>query len=59
MGIVAKKLLWRSLAAANLAELTDYDFRELERRAEQQIDRIEAERIRAAQLVLTDEAGQG
>ena len=45
MGIVGKKLLWRSLAAANLAELNGYDFRELERRAEQQIDRIEAERI--------------
>ena len=59
MGIVGKKLLWRSLAAANLAELNSYDFRELERRAEQQIDRIEAERIRAAQLVFTDGAGQG
>ena len=59
MGIVGKKLLWRSLAAANLAELSGYDFRELERRAEQQIDRIEAERIRAARLVLTDGAGQG
>jgi hypothetical protein len=59
MGIVGKKLLWRSLAAANLAELSGYDFRELERRAEQQIDRIEAERIRAAKLVLTDGDGQG
>jgi hypothetical protein len=59
MGIAGKKLLWRSLAAANLAELNDFDFRELERRAEQQIDRREAERIRAAQLVLTDGAGQG
>lgn len=59
MGIVGKKLLWRSLMAANLAELNGYDFRELERRAEQQIDRIEAERIRAARLLLTDGAGQG
>jgi hypothetical protein len=58
MGIVGKKLLWRSLAAANLAELNGYDFRELERRAEQQIDRIETERIRAAQLVLTNGVGQ-
>lgn len=58
MGIAGKKLLWRSLAAANLAELNGHDFRELERRAEQQIDRIEAERIRAAKLVLTDETGQ-
>jgi len=59
MGIIGKKLLWRSLAAANLAELNGYDFRELERRAEQQIDRIEAERIRAARLVLTGEPGEG
>jgi hypothetical protein len=58
MGIVGKKLLWRSLAAANLAELNGYDFRELERRAEQQIERIETERIRAAQLLLTDGVGQ-
>jgi hypothetical protein len=58
MGIAGKKLLWRSLAAVNLAELDGYDFRTLEHRAEQQIDRIEAERIRAAQLVLTDGAGQ-
>jgi hypothetical protein len=58
MGIVGKKLLWRSLAAANLAEVNGYDFRELERRAEQQIDRIETERIRAAQLLLTDRTGQ-
>ncbi len=57
MGIVGKKLLWRSLAAANLAELSGYDFRELEGRAEQQIDRIEAERIRAAQLMFADKAG--
>jgi hypothetical protein len=59
MGIIGKKLLWRSLAAANLAALNGYDFRELERRAEEQIERIEAERIRAALLVLTDGAGQG
>jgi hypothetical protein len=58
MGIAGKKLLWQSLAAANLAKLNGYDFRELERRAEQQIGRIEAERIRAAQLVFTDETGQ-
>jgi hypothetical protein len=34
MGIIGKKLLWRSLAAANLAGLNGYDFRELERRTE-------------------------
>jgi hypothetical protein len=47
MGIVGKKLMWRALAAANLPKLTGYDFKELERRAEQQIERIEAERVRA------------
>src|SRR5689334_24284748 len=48
MGITGKKLLWRGLAAANLPQLNGYDFKELQRRAQQQIERIEAERIRAA-----------
>ena len=48
MGITGKKLLWRALAAANLPQLSGYDFKELERRAEQQIERTETERIRAA-----------
>jgi hypothetical protein len=47
MGIAGKKLMWRGLAAANLAQLNGYDFDELQRRAEQQIERIEAQRIRA------------
>lgn len=47
IGITGKKLMWRTLAAANLAQLNGYDFNELQRRAEQQIERIEAERIRA------------
>jgi len=49
MGVTGKKLMWRALAAANLPQLSGYDFKELERRAEQQIKRIEIERIRAAQ----------
>jgi hypothetical protein len=49
MGIVGKKLLWRALASANLPQLSGYNFEELQRRAEQQIERIEAERIRAVQ----------
>jgi hypothetical protein len=49
MGIAGKKLMWRALAAANLPQLNDYHFAELQRRAEQQIERIEAERIRAVQ----------
>jgi hypothetical protein len=47
MGIAGKKLLWRGLTAAKLPELNGYDFEELQRRAEQQIERIEAERMRA------------
>jgi hypothetical protein len=47
MGITGKKLMWRALAAANLAQLNSCDFDELQRRAEQQIERIDAERMRA------------
>ena len=53
MGVAGKKLMWRSLAAANLPQLRDYDFEDLQRRAEQQIDTIEAERIKAARQALT------
>jgi len=49
MGVTRKKLMWRGLATANLPQLRGYDFKGLERRAEQQIERIEIERIRAAQ----------
>src|SRR6266403_4788994 len=49
MGIGGKKLLWRGLAAAKLPHLNGYDFEELQRRAQQQIERIEAERMRAVQ----------
>jgi hypothetical protein len=47
MGVTGKKLLWRALDGANLPQLNGYDFEELQRRAEQQIERIEAERMRA------------
>ena len=43
--VTGKKLLWRALAAANLPQLNDYDFEELQRHAGQQIERIEAERV--------------
>jgi hypothetical protein len=49
MGVTGKRLMWRALAAANLPQLKGYDFEELQRRAEQQIERIEGERIRAVQ----------
>src|SRR6476660_10623062 len=47
MGVTGKKLLWVSLAAAKLPPLNTYNFEQLQRRAEQQIERIEAERISA------------
>lgn len=47
MGVTGKKLMWRTLAAAKFPQLNGYDFEELDRHAEQQIDRIEAERMRA------------
>ena len=48
MGVTGKKLMWRALAAANLPQLNGYHFEEVQRRAEQQIERLEAERMRAA-----------
>ena len=47
MGVTGKKMIWRSLAVAKLPRLGSYDFEQLQRRAEQQIERIEAERISA------------
>jgi hypothetical protein len=47
MGVTGKKLLWRALATASLPQLKGYNFEELQRRAEEQIERIEAERMRA------------
>jgi hypothetical protein len=47
MGVTGKKLMWHSLAAAKLPRLKSYNFEEPQRRAEQQIERIEAERISA------------
>ena len=47
MGITGKKLMWAALAAAKLPPLNTYNFERLQRRAEQQIERLEAERISA------------
>ena len=47
MGIVGKKHLWCGLAAAKLPRLSEYNFEELQHRAEKQVERIEAERMRA------------
>lgn len=57
IGIAGKKLLWRALAAANLPSLGGYDFEELQRRAKEQIERIEAERIRAVQQLFWGTTG--
>ena len=53
MGITGKKLLWHALAAADLLTTGDIDFVELERRAEEQIARVERERVRAAREALS------
>lgn len=47
MGVTGKKLLWRALAAAKMPPLNTYNFENLQRRAEQQVERIEAERMSA------------
>jgi len=57
MGIAGKKLLWRALAAANLPKLEAFDFKKLQRRGEQQIERTEAERIQAARRALENPSG--
>jgi hypothetical protein len=57
MGVTGKKLLWRALAAAELPRLNSYNFEQLQRRAEQQIERIEAERIRAVSQAFSENIG--
>ena len=47
MGVTGKKMIWAALAAAELSRLDGYDFEQLQRRAEQQVERIEAKRISA------------
>jgi hypothetical protein len=47
MGVTGKRLMWIALAAANLPRLNAYNFEQLQRRAEQQVEWIEAERISA------------
>jgi hypothetical protein len=55
MGVTGKKLLWRALATAKLSRLNSYDFEQLQRRAEQQVERIEAERISAIRQAFAGE----
>ena len=48
MGIVGKRMMWAALATANLPHASKWDFDELQRRAQQQIEQAEIERTRAA-----------
>jgi hypothetical protein len=57
MGVAAKRLLWRALSAVNLPKLEQFDFEELQRRAEEQVKRAQAEQIRSARRALVDKSG--
>jgi UDP-glucose 4-epimerase len=54
MAVAGKRLLWRALSAANLPKLEQFDFEELQRRAEEQIKCAEAEQVRSARRALMD-----
>jgi hypothetical protein len=54
MGVAGKGLLWRALSAANLPKLEEFDFEELRLRAQEQIERAQAEQIRSARRALVD-----
>jgi hypothetical protein len=53
MGVTGKKLMWRALVASKLPQLNGYNFEELQRQAEQQVERIEAERMTAVRQAFT------
>jgi hypothetical protein len=55
LGIEGKRLLWRALAAIarDVGGLQSLDYAELERRAEDQRQRVEAFRLQAAKAVLS------
>src|SRR3954468_19614290 len=57
MGVTGKKLMWASLAAAKLPPLNTYNFEQLQRRAEQQVERLEAERISAVRQAFAGAIG--
>ena len=54
MGVTGKKGLWRALATVKLPRLNGYNFEQLQRRAEQQVERIEAERISAVRQAFAE-----
>jgi hypothetical protein len=47
MGVTGKKLMWAALDAGKLLPGNTYNLEQLQRRAEQQVERIEAERLSA------------
>lgn len=53
MGVTGKRSMWRTLAVIKLPEVKGYNFEQLQHRAEQQIERFEAERIRAVDQMFT------
>ena len=57
MGVTGKKCMWRALAAANLQPLNGYDLEGLQRRAEQQVERIETERMLAVRQAFAAAVG--
>ncbi len=59
MGILGKRMMWRSIAAANLPNASRWDFEELQRRAEQQIELTETERIAAVRRAFAGASDQG
>ena len=54
LGITGKALLWRALSAANLPKLELFDFKNLHRRAAEQMKCAQAEQIRSARRGLVD-----
>ena len=56
MGIRGKELLWRALSAAKLPKLEVFDFKNLRRRAEEQMTLVQAEQIRSARRSLADKS---
>ena len=54
MGVTGKKLMWRALATAKVPRLKGYNFEQLQQRAEQQVERIEAERISAVRRAFAE-----
>jgi hypothetical protein len=56
MGITGKKLLWRALATADLPQVVD--FVELEKRADEQIARVEVERMRAVREAFSNRSAK-